>query len=92
MEVRYIAVNNNTKTWEEDEKVFETLEAANAYARMIWNHLTDREKAAREVFVVRVTEADIEEDFIDEDGTIEWVLPSSYDIAEGGFNSGEEAL
>lgn len=92
MKVRYIAVNNNTKTWDEDIHDFETLEAANAYARMIWSHLTDREKETREVFVVEVKASDLDDDAIDEDGVIEWTLPESYDVAAGGFNSAEETL
>lgn len=92
MEVRYIAVSRNTKTWDEETWVFNTLEEANACAKRDWDHMTDGEKKIHENFVVRVTEADIDEDYIDEDGEITWVVPSSYDIAEGGFDSNEEAL
>lgn len=90
MEVRFIVVDR--EEYNEDERVFETLEEANAWAKYIWGHLTEKEKKGREVHVVRVTEADIDEDYIDEDGEITWVVPSSYDIAEGGFDSNEEAL
>lgn len=99
MEVRYIAVDHREADGDLDIHDFETLAAANAYARMIWNHLTDREKEGREVCVAKVTEADMraetergnisEEDW--EDGVIPWALPESYDIAEGGFDSSKEA-
>lgn len=100
METRYIAVNYREEDCDRDIRDFQALAAANAYARMIWTHLTDREKECREVFVVKVTEADMrketelgnisDEDWVD--GVIPWMLPESYDIAEGGFDSSKEAL
>lgn len=96
MQERYLVVQTD-KYGNEYENDFATLEEANRYADMQWNYFTWKEKQSWKVFVVKVTEAEVrhetdlgnisEEDW--DDGVIPWCLPSSYDYAEGGFDSDE---
>lgn len=97
MQERYLVVQTDIDS--EYSNDFATLEEANQYADMQWHHLTWKEKQVWKVFVVKVTEEEMrreteqglipEEDW--DDGVIPWCVPSSYDYAEGGFNS-EEVL
>lgn len=75
MNTLYIAVDIS-KDGARNMRDFDTLAAANAYARTIWDHLTEREKEGREVFVAKVMEGD---------------MRAATDVAEDCFDSSNEA-
>lgn len=66
---------------------FDSLEEANNHAEWLWGHLTRTEQQRRKVCVGLVTEADLNEDAVDEDGEIEWAAHHSYRVGAGFFNS-----
>ena len=68
---------------------FEQLEAANRYASMIWDHLTERERKNRIIKVWLVTLEDLADWAIDEDGVIDWSAYEQLRNADGGFDSGK---
>lgn len=70
------------------EEVFDTIEAANQFALKSWNHLTNREKKGRHIFVCEVTEKDLDDWAVDEETVeIDWGCFFQSDLPTDGFDS-----
>lgn len=70
-----------------DVYAFDTLEEANNEAEFLWRHLTHSEQKKRRVCVGLVTEADLYDDAVNEDGNVDWCAYHSYRCEDGFFNS-----
>ena len=72
------------------EEVFDTIEAANAFALKSWKHLTNREKNGRHIYVCAVTEKDLDDWAVDEEtGEIDWRCFDRCDMTPDCFDSEE---
>lgn len=69
------------------EEVYSTLKEANKAADKAWSHLTLREQKQRHIYVATVTEADLTDDAVDEDGNVDWLMYKQCDVDDGAFDS-----
>ena len=66
---KYLAISerNVGKMDDLEQKVFDTQEEADNYARTLWNHLTSKEKKEWHIYVGVVTEEDLDKNLLEED-------------------------
>lgn len=69
-----------------EESCFEEIEKANEHARMIWEHLTNKERERRRVYVAEIHFEDLEEWGIDE-GRVVWLVHGDVYPSPGAFDS-----
>lgn len=69
------------------EEVYSTLKEANKAADKAWSYLAAGEQKQRHIYVATVTEADLTDDAVDEDGNIDWCMYKQCDVEDGAFDS-----
>lgn len=67
--------------------VFETPEEANKHAEGSWEVLTKAERKNRHIFAAKVTENDLADYAVNEDGVIDWECFEQCDTFPGAFDS-----
>lgn len=89
MKKKYVAIEEPAN-WANGDiftEIFDTPEEATRAAEKTWQYLTADEKKKNWVHSAVITEKDLMDDAIDEDGNIDWNAYNQYDDYEGNFDS-----
>ena len=88
LEYRYIVVDEPVgNTGDEWQRVFLSLDDANADAARQWERLTSFERKKRHIYVAIVTPPDQYDWAVDGDGNVDWCAWHQCDLPAGAFDS-----
>lgn len=88
MEKRYVVVDRG-RDCDRDVYIYATAEEANAEAKRLWNHLTDREKKHRNIYAGVVTSDMLDPDDVEDYSEDAWGMTSDVDSFPCAFDSSE---